>query len=411
MFGDTPLVMVEDDASLARVCAELSTQDVLAVDTESDSFHHYQEKVCLIQLSGASADYIVDPLTIDDLSPLKALLEDPDTRKILHGADYDVVCLKRDFDIALVNIFDTMIAGQFLAFPRIGLADLILRFFGEKIDKQYQRHDWSARPLEDEHVQYARGDTHWLIALAEVLQHKLDQLGLGDAHREECRILAQREWTGREAHPADFLRVKQAGALSDAGKRVLRTVWEYREEQARRLDRPAFKVIPGNVLIDLAKRQPTELDDLAAIVRERSSTYRRHGEALLQAVAAGLADERPLPELTRAPKKKPRRGPTNDQLMASLRTWRNELTEREGLSPVVVASNELLKDIAAAEPATLEELAEVRGVRDWQVEQYGPDIVAMVQAEREARAARSNRKKRRRRRRRRSDEGAAAQGE
>lgn len=415
MFGDTPLVMIEDDAALADLCSSLSEQPAIAVDTESDSFHHYQEKVCLIQISDLDRDYIVDPLKIDDLSPLKTLLEDPKILKILHGADYDIVCLKRDFDIALDNIFDTMIAAQFLAFPRIGLADLIDHFFGIRLEKKYQRHDWSRRPLEDEHLQYARGDTHWLLAVAEVLQYRLTEAGWLDAVMEECAVLQTREWSGRTAHDSDFLRVKKASTLDDTGKRVLRAVWEYREEQARQMDRPAFKVIPGHLLIDLARERPTDLDALGALIRTRSAAFRKHGEALVAAINAGLADTRRIPSMKSAPRRERSSGAPNDQLLGTLKNWRNDLVERQGVSPVVVANNQLLKDISSAAPTTLEELQEVDGIRAWQVEAYGEELLALVNSDATQKSERkpSDRPKRRRRRRggRSSAASSGAQGE
>ncbi|RME24076.1 MAG: ribonuclease D [Deltaproteobacteria bacterium] len=402
MFGDTPLVMIEDDAGLASLCEELSQRDTIAVDTESDSFHHYQEKVCLIQISDLDRDYIVDPLQITDMGPLKALFEDGRVRKLLHGADYDIVCLKRDYDIALNNIFDTMIAAQFLAFPKIGLADLIDHFFGIRLEKKYQRHDWSQRPLEPEHLLYARGDTHWLLAVAEVLEYKLARAGWLDAVLEECAVLQTREWSGRTAHASDFLRVKQASTLDDEGKRVLRALWEYRDEQARRMDRPAFKVLPGHTLIDIARARPRDLDALAGVVRERSSAYRRHGKALVEAVLAGLADERPIPSPPRSPSRGGRtQARADDHLLGLLKAWRNDLVEREGVAPVVVANNQLLKDIATVAPTDIETLRTVPGIRRWQVDAYGDAIIELVRAANQ-RASDDKPRRRRRRRRRRS---------
>lgn len=402
MFGDTPLVMVEDDETLARVCGELALQPVIGVDTESDSFHHYQEKVCLVQLSGPDADYIVDPLQLTGLDPLRELLQDPAVRKVLHGADYDVVCLKRDFDIHLTNVFDTMIAAQFLAFPRFGLADLIHHFFGVKLDKRYQRHDWSERPLLEDHLQYARGDTHWLLALAEVLEHKLSAAGRLRAAREECAVLERREWTGRVAHPAEFLKIKGAGTLDAEALRVLRALWTYRDDQARQSDRPAFKVIPGEVLVQVAQRRPREMDELAECIRASSPLFRRHGPALVAAVKAGLADERPLPEPPpREVEDRPVRGRKlrNESLMAALKSWRNGIVEREGINPVVVANNQLLKEIATHAPATREALAAIDGIRAWQVETWGPQLLELVQQDHERQGAPSRKSRRRRRRR------------
>ena len=401
MFGDTPLVMVEDDATLEQVCRDLSLQPVIGVDTESDSFHHYQEKVCLVQLSGPDADYIVDPLQISNMEPLRVLLQDPAVRKVLHGADYDVVCLKRDFDIHLRNVFDTMIAAQFLAFPRIGLADLIHHFFGFKLDKRYQRHDWSERPLHEDHLQYARGDTHWLLAVAEVLEHKLSAAGRLRAAREECAVLERREWTGRIAHAADFLKIKGAGTLDETGLRVLRALWTYRDDQARHADRPSFKIIPGEVLVQVAHRRPLEMDELAECIRASSPLFRRHGPSLVAAVKAGLADDRPLPEPPpREVDDRPARGRKlrNEQLLGLLKNWRNDIVEREGISPVVVANNQLLKEIATHAPADKAALAAIDGIRAWQVETYGDQLVALVHRDAERQDAPSRKPRRRRRR-------------
>ena len=140
MFGDTPLIMVEDQATLERVMESLKDEPCIGIDTEADSFHHYQEKVCLIQISDLTRDIIIDPLQIDDISCIGPVLANRDQVKILHGGDYDIVSLKRDHGFALHNVFDTMIASQFLALPHIGLADLIQHFFGHKIGPWFQYH-------------------------------------------------------------------------------------------------------------------------------------------------------------------------------------------------------------------------------------------------------------------------------
>ena len=190
MFDLTPLVHVTDPEALADVANTLAEARVIGVDTESDSFYSYQERVCLIQLSDAHADYIIDPLAVEDLSALAPIMANPDIVKVLHGADYDIVCLRRDFSFAFVNVFDTLIASQLLGFERIGLADLIGRFFGHEIDKQYQRHDWSRRPLLPEHIEYARGDTHFLLALREIMERKLTHAGRSRHMEEECALVA-----------------------------------------------------------------------------------------------------------------------------------------------------------------------------------------------------------------------------
>ena len=397
MYGDTPLIMVEDAAALADAVAYLSTQPVIGLDTEADSFHHYKEKLCLIQISDQHRDYIIDPLVIDDLSPLKAVLEDPNIVKVLHGADYDVVSIKRDTGIGVHNIFDTMISSQFLGMERIGLADLILRYFGHTLDKRYQRHDWAERPLGDDHLHYARGDTHWLVALREVLTHRLTQAGRLDALLEECTILEDREWQGRSHSPADFLRVKNARSLDPLGLKVLRGLWAYRDACAAELDRPAFKVLPDPILIILASKRPHDIDGVYDIMRRGSAMARRHAEPILTAIRAAILDETPLPEWPKAEgRQKAERSsgaPSVDRVMVLLKAWRNEVVAGKGLSPVVVANNNLLKEIARCGPRTMEELAAVPGIRQWQLKEHGETILAAINSI-EVRPARKRRRRR-----------------
>jgi ribonuclease D len=381
MFGKTPLVMVEDQASLEAMVEILRGAPVIGVDTESDSFHSFQEKVCLIQISDLHSDYIVDPLSIEDMSPLGECLSNTEQVKILHGADYDIVCMKRDYGFEFKNIFDTMISAQFLGFDKLGLADLIKKFFGHHIDKQYQRHDWSKRPLLQEHLDYARGDTHWLPAIREVLTIQLKRAQRLEAVLEEFEIVQGREWGGRTDHESDFLRVKRSGTLEPDGKRVLRAVWEYRNGKAREANRPPFKLLPDHFLIDLAQRQPQNPAELQAMARKGSSMLRRHGDSLLKAVHAGLADTRPIPKpQERKRERTPRNGPGIDRYLGPLKEWRNNRVAKYSISPVAVANNTLLKEIARKAPTNLEELSAVTGIRKWQLIDFADELLDVIES-------------------------------
>ena len=415
---DTPLVMVESDQELVDICGQLSEAAVLGVDTESDSMYSYKEKVCLIQLSDAHRDVIVDPLKVADMSPLGELLADPDTVKIFHGADYDVVCMHRDYGFRIRNLFDTMIAAQLLELPKIGLGDLVERFFGVTLDKQYQRHDWSKRPLLPEHVEYARGDTHFLLALREILHRKLGQTDRMGPATEEFQLLELREWSGRTVDGDGWLRVKRTGHLDAKQKRVLRAVWRFRDELAEKSNRPPYKVIPDRVLIQLAEQQPSDLDGLGRIARRTSNMVKRHGEGMLAAVAEGLASKEPVP--TKAKPRNPGRPSSQrhssretEKLFTQLKEWRKRYTSQHGVPLVLTASNAQLKAVAGFRPQDLEELASLDEIRNWQVERIGEALLAGV-TRFEAALARSRAQKpagekstkKRRRRRRRTSGGA-----
>ena len=384
MYDNTPLVMVEDKAGLERMIHQLEQRSVIGIDTESDSSYAYQEKVCLIQISDADTDFIIDPLKIDDLSPLGPILANPAITKVLHGADYDIVCLKRDFGFTFRGIFDTLIAAQLLGMERIGLADLIERYFGVELDKQYQRHNWALRPLYPEHLDYARGDTHWMPALRELVLRQLKRARRTRHMREECAYLERREWGGRTQDPDAWLDMKGIEKLDDEQKRVLKHLYLYREDQGERMNRPVYKVIPNEVLIELAEAMPTRMEDLDELFRTKHAMKRRHGSALIKAIVQGLDDDAAIPKRKRAHRE--RQGPKSrlngrqaDKVFADLKDWRARLlANRADLTAYMVASNSVLKAIASVRPTSLDELRRIPDVRRWQVRDWGREILAVL---------------------------------
>lgn len=388
MFEHTPLEIIRDDEGVKRLADRLAEATVLAVDTESDSMYAYQEKVCLLQFTDSHGDAIVDPLKVKDMSPLKPIFDDPGIIKLFHGADYDVVCLKRDFDYQTSKLFDTLIAAQFLGLDRLGLADLIDRFFGIPIDKQYQRHDWSRRPLLPEHLDYARGDTHFLLALHTILSRRLERVGRTEHVAEECALVAQKEWTPRPFDEDGYLRIKGSKGLDDEAMRVLRRLYLYRDDQARELDRPAYKVLGDSILVSVARKQPTSRDELEKLFPRKRAMKRRHAEGLVEAVLEGLEDDFDVPASAPRKRKKKDDGPSvpsrlrgrlADKAQEALKNWRNRLCDESHLyNPVSVASNSDLGLIARARPHDLEEFAAIPGIRAWQVRDHGEAILAVL---------------------------------
>jgi len=177
--GPDPVSWIRDARSLSEALSGIG-DGPLALDTEADSFHHYPEKICLIQLSTRARTYLVDPLTGLNLRSLGEVLEDGAVTKILHGADYDLRLLRRDHDLQIRNLFDTMIAARLTGETRFGLASLLESHLGVRLDKRFQRADWSQRPLPREMVEYAAADTRHLAELRSILDARLLSLGRRD---------------------------------------------------------------------------------------------------------------------------------------------------------------------------------------------------------------------------------------
>lgn len=247
---------VDSPSALKKTVSVLSRVGIIGVDQESDSLYHYREKVCLLQLAAEGRSYVIDPLTLQDLSPLRSLFFDPSIRKIFHGADYDIRVLNRDFGFEVNNLFDTQLACQFLGMAETGLEAVLRSRFQVNLNKKYQRADWSQRPLPKEMIEYASLDGRYLIPLAHLLEEELRQKGRLSWVEEECRSLARVRFSPPSRTPL-FLRVKGAGKLDRRGLAVLEELLRIREEEARKRDLPPFKILRSEILLTLAEKKTT----------------------------------------------------------------------------------------------------------------------------------------------------------
>ena len=370
--------IITDARRFSEVAAILGRETELAVDLEMDSLHHYQEKVCLIQISTRSESWLIDPLALKDLSPLAAPLGDPGILTVMHGADYDIRSLHRDFGIEVRNLFDTMIASRFLGLTEFGLAALLKARFDVELNKKYQKADWSKRPLSTEMCAYATADTAYLLPLYDQLRGELAAKGRISWLEEECRLVCQARVSEKEG-PL-FISCKGAGKLKGRSLAVLEELLQLRDRLARELDRPPFKVISAETLQEAAEKRPRTLSELAAIKGMTPGQIQRHGECILAAISRGLSlSEEDLPRFPRQRREEPADG-TKERLKR-LKSWREQQSSALGLEPGVVAPNWLLESIADAFPVTPVELNAIAGMREWQRGLYGRDLLSELAAD------------------------------
>jgi ribonuclease D len=370
----SPIVLVTDEHSLEQLARTLALSPVVAVDTESNSLHAYRERVCLIQISTLVADYIVDPIAVPDLRTLGPIFANPSQQKILHAAENDLVCLKRDFQFAFENVFDTMTAARTLGWSQVGLASILSSHFGVTLNKKYQRSDWKRRPLTSEHLEYARLDTHYLAALRDKQFDELVTAGRWPEAQEEFERLARGRsgQAGADSPGLTFWRVKGARDLPPQQAAVLRALFVYREREAERLDHPPFKIIAEGILMELVRRTPSRVDDLHAVPGMTPEQVRRHGQALLQAIQEGL----------RAPAEHPPREAREPQEVRDrydrLRTWRKERARARGVESDVIVPRTTLQDLARRAPRTHDALATIQDFGPWRQNTYGDEILAIL---------------------------------
>jgi len=365
--------IITGQARLAEVAGLISRESEVAVDLEMDSLHHYQEKVCLIQISTRKENWLIDPLELKDLSPLSAPFGNPAIVTVMHGADYDIRSLHRDFGIEVKNLFDTMIASRLIGITDFGLAALLKARFGIELNKKYQKADWSKRPLSAEMCDYAVADTSDLLPLYDQLRAELDEKGRLDWLEEECQLVCQARVNEKEG-PL-FLACKGAGKLKGRNLAILEELLQMRNRQARDQDRPSFKIIAAETLLEIAEKRPRNQNDLTAVKGMTPGQIQRYGERIMSAVASGLAlPEEDLPHFPRQQRDEPADG-TKERIKC-LKSWRQEKSRKLGLEPGVLAPNWLLEGVAEANPRTVEALDDIAGMRRWQKALYGRDLLA-----------------------------------
>jgi ribonuclease D len=331
--------MIDTQEGLVAFLGKLRSADWVAVDTEADSLHAYPEKICLIQISTAHEDRLVDPLAELDISPLlEALLG---RELIMHGADYDLRLLHKHYRYSPTAIFDTMLAARLLGALQFSLSSLVEARLGVKLEKGAQKADWARRPLTERMEQYARRDTHYLKPLADKLRPELESARRLDWHREACARLVSDCAVNRAPDPDQVWRVRGSHVLSRQGLAVLRELFGWRESEALAAGKPPFFVMSHQTLIAISEAagdRPVE-----PLLPRHLSDRRRAG--LLKALAGGLAvplKNQPdkVRNITRRPSEAERKR------CAELARRRDHHAAALRIDPTLIASRAMLAELA-----------------------------------------------------------------
>lgn len=357
--------------ALAELIAAVRRAPRVAVDTEAASFHRYRDRIYLIQVSTPDRTALIDPLAIADLSPFGTVLADAAIEKTFHDADYDLRVLDRDYGFRARRLFDTRIAAQLAGEPAIGLAALLEKYAGVKLAKEHQKADWSQRPLPPPMLAYAAEDTRHLLALRDALEQGLRALGRLDWANEEFVRLEALRWTGvAEGDTDGYLRVKGAKGLPARSLAAFRELHRWRETVAEQEDKAPFRVIGNDALLSVSRALPAAAANLAGLKDLPSSLAKRHGAALLEAVARARAlPESELPRVERSPR--PPKDPDFDSRVERLKGVRNRVAVELGIDPGVLCGRTTLEAVARAAPKDGAGLAQVGELRRWQAQVLG----------------------------------------
>lgn len=329
---------------------------VCALDTEADSLHRYRESLCLIQFASGTDCILIDPLAIEDLAPLGDYLG-PAT-VWMHGADYDMTMLKRQFGELPAKVYDTQIGARLLGARKFGLGDLVSHYFGIELSKSSQKADWGKRPLSPKMVEYALNDVRYLLEMGEKIVSELVAKGRLDWFEESCDA-ARKKVLERDDLKEEVWRVQGSGKLEPIGLAYLRALWHWRDEEAKAWDRPSFMVAPNRQLldwsIDLAGRKSVDLPR-----HFRSERIKRFKDAL-----AAVASLSPSEWPERPQGKRRKRDRDFDRRLDGLLKARETQAAKLDIEGSLIAPRATLEALAANEATASDVLLK------WQIECLG----------------------------------------
>ena len=305
-----------DAQTIEAIAARARETGQLAIDTEFVGEGRYLTELCLVQVAVRSDDRgpdrveLIDPIEGDGpVEPLADVLADPGVEIVLHAGRQDIALLKRCWETAVTNVFDTQVAAAFAGMrAQIGYEPMLGSLLGLKLPKGAGFTHWDRRPLSGEQLDYARADVLHLLDAADALKARLTESGRAEWVAEECLPL---EESSDLRDPRAMLdKLPKAGSLDPGDRAVALALLEWRDGVAERENRPPSKVVPDAAIAEIARRAPTSREQLDQIRGLHEGILRRRGRAIVEAVEIGLEAE-PVP-------RGPRRTPATDGSDAAL---------------------------------------------------------------------------------------------
>ena len=367
--------IVDSNKKLVNAIKKIYRQDYVAVDIESNGLHRFQEQVCLIQLAITDDVFIVDPLPISDMNPIGKLLADKNIQKIFHSPDHDLRSFDRDWKFQVRNIFDTSIAAAFLGSKKLGLSSVLSEFLEIELtkSKSLQRSDWTIRPIPKDALQYAINDVLYLKDLSDLLFKQLLSLKRDKWVDEEFKYLEKIKYAPKLIENP-FLAIKGSKDLDRKSLTMLSILYEFRRNEAIRLDRPPFKVVNDNTLIKIAKNPKMDLRSIKDLgIFSKSENRKKLKDTIKD------AERFELVKITRNNlflKNKIQKNMTDDEvlLFKSVKEWRLNLSEELKLQPSLLWPLSSLKSICMNLNDFDNEIKH-EDVREWQVKEFSKSLL------------------------------------
>jgi ribonuclease D len=346
MTSASNVLYIDTPASLDAFCQQLGTAAWIALDTEFLREKTYYPKLCLLQIATPETVACIDPLALEDLSPLLAIIYDEGITKVMHSGRQDMEIFFHIHGRPPSPVFDTQIAALLLGYAdQIGYANLVKEMLGIELDKLHTRADWSVRPLSADQLQYAADDVVYLADIYQKMTAQLAAMGRLAWLAEDFERLASPDLYGNPPELA-WLKVKGGNRLKGASLSALQALAKWREATAQRKDRPKGWILRDDALVDIARHRPLSIEALGKIRGLSEGLARNSGKVLVELVREA-ADRPPVPfpDTGKRIKPTPDQNVLVDVMMALVRMS----GEQNDLNPAVLASRKQLEQLVHGE--------------------------------------------------------------
>ncbi|WCL49668.1 ribonuclease D [Leptospira sp. GIMC2001] len=365
-------IMVDNPKNLELALFNLRNAPIISIDTESSGYFTYYAKVCLIQITAKSKNYIIDPLKLDKLDALGEIFKDANVLKIFHSASDDIKALKKDFHFDFVNVADTMLSSRYLGMEHNSLYALVEHYHHKKLDKEFQKSNWELRPLKKDQLQYAAMDTAYLESIWEKMEKELRDRKLYDEAKSEFEFVAQEDISQKEGESINLARFPDVVNLSPVDRGKVYQILMYREEKAKRVNRAPFRVLNNEAIVRLVGTEMNEDNFITTLgKKDGSELFQIMKESKIEPIEASDLNKRVGEDLEGEEKDKFRR----------LKKWKEAVQKARRMEHSLLPSSKHLIQIIRANPTSIEDLKSIRTFSDWKCEHYGPAIVSILKGE------------------------------
>jgi len=361
-------LLINNNSILNEKLEELKKADYISIDTESDGLYSYEDKLCLVQLETNGRIYIIDPLSVD-MDYLKEIFENKNIEKIFHSATSDISMIKKNTDCAFSNIFDTMIASKYIYKKAVSLSNIVKNYFKVELNKKCQKVNWGKRPLRIELLEYAAMDVYYLKKIRDIFREELIKMELLEEFKYTCEKISKTAKRMNNFYIEKYVSMAHSYNLEEMEFYIFLDIVKKREEIAKKINIPPFKIITNELLVYISKHYDELLN--AADIKLYNRSIIRNIDWIRRSINSVLKGERNYFNYNSS----------NNSIdyeyqdkFKNLKKWRRLVSEKTQIPCELIIETQILKRIAKHQSLDIEKLKEL-GVDEKRIEKYGSDLI------------------------------------